>query len=326
LPLPLDLDLEIAFARLVTDQIELADGGLGVTADAERAAVDLTQLQLYDGAMTGRLAVANGAPLAIEAQANATGVQLEPLLAAVADLDMLAGSGNLELAVSSQGDSIAALIGALAGEGRVLARDGALLGINIGATMRQVMTLGTASAAGEPLRTDFAEAGGSFTITDGIVENRDFALRAPILRVSGAGTVDLPAQRLDYRLEPRLASTLQGQDAASDAAFQAGVPIVVEGPWAEPAIRLDLGGGLTGDISDPAALAETLATIAGDPAMLEELRDSFGIDADSPLGDVLEGLSGVLGSPEPSSGDSGSAPSRDPAGQLLEGLGGLLRR
>ncbi len=183
----------------------------------------------------------------------------------MAGLDSFAGTGNLRFAVTSQGSSIADLVRGLDGEGLVLARDGAILGINIGATVRQVMTLGAVSTAGEPRRTDFAEAGGSFTIEDGVLANEDFALRAPVLRVTGAGTVDLGAQTLVYRLLPQLASTSKGRTRRARAPFRPACRSSSRAPWDDPRHRLDLGGALSGDISDPAALANFVGSIAADP-------------------------------------------------------------
>jgi AsmA protein len=263
---------------------------------------------------------------------DAIGVQLQPLLTALAEIDRLAGLGNLRFAGSTRGASIAELMGNLDGEGAVLARDGAILGINIAATIRQVTSLGALSAAREPQRTDFAEAGGTFTIAGGVLDNDDFALRAPVLRVTGAGTVGLGARTIDYRLLPRLAATLQGQDAAREDAFQAGLPLVVSGPWDDPAIRLDLGTALSGDVSDPAALANVVRNIAADPQRREALQDVLGIDPESPLGAVFEGLGGLLGGPRepaPENDDEAGQPppaAQDPAGQALDALRGLLRR
>ena len=325
LPLPLDLDLTVVFAGIETGQVALGAGAIAITADSEEAAVEVTELALYDGSLVGRLALASGDAVDLTLGANGEAIQLERLLADVADLDMLAGSGTLQLDVTSVGTNVDTLMHSLDGEGSLYVRDGAVLGINIGALVRQVMTLGMGGREDVPLRTDFAEAGGTFRITGGRLVNDDFALRAPVLRITGAGTVELGEQRLDYRLEPRVAATLEGQDAAGDSALQAGLPIVITGPWSEPDVQLDLGGALSGDIGDPAALAETLADLAADPAMVQQLGETLGIDAGSAVGDVLEGLSGVLGG-QSRADDESDEPSRDPAEQLLEGLGGLLRQ
>ncbi len=328
LPLPLDVDLAVRHTSLVTHELELGAGRLSLAADAEETTASIDELVLHEGQMTGRATLTNGAALGLDATLDVTDVQLEPLLAGLADIDWLAGTGTVRFAVTSEGASVDALMRNLDGDGELSARDGAILGINIGATMRQVMTLGVQSATSEPQRTDFAEAGGSFTIEDGVLDNQDFSLSAPVLRVAGAGTIDLGEQTLAYRLQPRLASTLEGQDASGDAAFQAGVPLVIEGPWADPAVRLDLGNTLSGDIADPAALAETVRGIAANPEMLENLRDSLGVDPGAALGEALEGLGGLLGGgrtpAEGEAGESGGSP--DPAGRLMEGLGGLLQR
>ncbi len=72
------------------------------------------------------------------------------------------------------------------------------------------MMFGGATDAGEAreIIACFAEAGGTFRISDGVLTNEDFALRAPVLRITGGGTVNLGAQTLDYRLLPRVAGTL----------------------------------------------------------------------------------------------------------------------
>ena len=340
LPLPLDLALDVTFTSLAADELRLGRGAATLTADATATRAEITALELYDGRMTGAVTLTDGTTTGLDATAEIIGVQLQPLLDAVADIDRFAGTGNLQFSVTSEGDSVDALIRGLDGEGRILARDGAILGINIGATIRQVTTLGARSAAAEPRRTDFAEAGGTFTIEAGVLRNDDFSLRAPVLRVGGQGTVDLGNQTIAYRLLPRLAATLEGQDATHEDAFQAGLPLVVQGPWADPAIRLDLGGTLSGDIGDPAQLAQVVQSIAGDPALIQELREAFGIEPDTPLGTILEGVGGLLegiggmlggAAPPPPANDGAPdepAPeaTQDPARSLLEGLGGLLRR
>lgn len=340
LPLPLDLALDVTFTSLAADELRLGRGAATLTADATATRAEITALELYDGRMTGAVTLTDGTTTGLDATAEIIGVQLQPLLDAVADIDRFAGTGNLQFSVTSEGDSVDALIRGLDGEGRILARDGAILGINIGATIRQVTTLGARSAAAEPRRTDFAEAGGTFTIEAGVLRNDDFSLRAPVLRVGGQGTVDLGNQTIAYRLLPRLAATLEGQDATREDAFQAGLPLVVQGPWADPAIRLDLGGTLSGDIGDPAQLAQVVQSIAGDPALIQELREAFGIEPDTPLGTILEGVGGLLegiggmlggAAPPPPANDGAPdepAPeaTQDPARSLLEGLGGLLRR
>ncbi len=57
--------------------------------------------------------------------------------------------------------------------------------------------------------------------------------------MAGAGTVDLPNRSLDYRVEPKLAATLEGQGGKADARGLE-VPLIIEGPWSAPRFRPDL--------------------------------------------------------------------------------------
>ncbi|MEW5727896.1 MAG: AsmA family protein, partial [Pseudomonadota bacterium] len=72
-----------------------------------------------------------------------------------------------------------------------------------------------------------------------IVTNRDLALKSPLLRVEGAGTVDLPRRSLKYRVEPKAVASLEGQGGASDLGGVQ-VPVIIEGPWDNLSYRPDL--------------------------------------------------------------------------------------
>ena len=76
-------------------------------------------------------------------------------------------------------------------------------------------------------------------IRNGIVTNNDLALKSPLLRVTGAGTVDQPRRTVTYRLDPKLAATLQGQGGAGNVGGL-DVPVIVEGRWDALSFRPDL--------------------------------------------------------------------------------------
>ena len=74
-----------------------------------------------------------------------------------------------------------------------------------------------------------------------MVSNRDLKANAPALRVTGAGTVDLPRQRIDYRLTTTLVESLEGQ-GGEEAADLKGLPIPIKitGSFEKPQFSLDL--------------------------------------------------------------------------------------
>jgi AsmA protein len=72
----------------------------------------------------------------------------------------------------------------------------------------------------------------------GILTNNDLALKSPLLRIEGKGTVDLPQRSVNYRIDPKVVASLQGQ-GGSDAAGLV-VPVLVSGPWDNLSYRPDL--------------------------------------------------------------------------------------
>jgi AsmA protein len=119
-------------------------------------------------------------------------------------------------------------------------------------------------------------------------------LVGPLVRVTGAGTVDLGAQTLALRVEPKLVMTTEGQGRTSDP-VGLGIPVVIDGPWAEPRIYPDMAGVL--DNPD---------------AAYAKLKD---------MGKGLFGPGGLGGS-----GSSGGGLSDALGGKLGETLGNLLQQ
>jgi AsmA protein len=107
--------------------------------------------------------------------------------------------------------------------------------------------------------------------------------------MTGTGTIDLPAKSLAFRVEPKLVMTTEGQGSTANP-VGLGIPVAIEGPWAEPRIypevagmldnpdaayarlkemgkglfgQRDLQGGLQGGMSDPLGgkLGETLGNL-----------------------------------------------------------------
>ncbi len=298
LPLPIDLDFRVRAAGLKAPQIELGATNVRLQSDRQQAAVTIDELQAYDGKVTGN---AQGGP----AHRPIMRSSCRPMASTSSrrcrrwrGKGRFDGHADIDLAVKTAGGSERELMRNLGGDGRIVLRDGAVLGINIAGMLRQIMTLGLNPGATQQQRTDFAEAGASFKIQNGIVRNDDFYLRAPVLRLAGAGTVDLPQRTVDYRITPQLATTLEGQGASGEPVLQAGIPFLIQGPVASPAVRFDLNGTLTSAISSPADLARVAADLAQNPQAVQVLKEQFDMldKLPAPAAGAARGLiEGVLG-------------------------------
>ena len=194
--------------------------------------------------------------------------------------------------------------------------DGAVVGVNIAAMVRNVSSAFLSADAADARKTDFAELGGSFTITNGLLANDDLQLQAPALRINGSGKVDLPAKTVDYRIEPKAAATLEGQESTTDVAGVL-VPVNVTGPFDDLSYTPDLTGLVDQLLEDPDALKDQVKdqldalgdatkdlNSAGD--LKDALKNAGKKDAEKLLNDLV-------------GGDEGDS-EESPAGSLLRGL------
>jgi AsmA protein len=224
-----------------------------------------------------------------------------PLLRSAAGFDRLDGKLQAKMTLRSEGNSEQAIMSKLNGTVFANFQDGAIRGLNV-AKMIRSLTSGTLSGWQDTRdeSTDLSQLAASFRIDKGQATTNDLKLVGPLVSMTGAGTIDLPARTLAFRVEPKLVMTTEGQGRSSDP-VGLGIPVVIEGPWAEPRIYPDVPGIL--DNPDAAY------------AKLKEMgKGLFG-----PNGP----LSGLGGSDGSGSGDGGQS---DQLGKLGETLGNLLQQ
>jgi AsmA protein len=251
-----DADIALSAGELLVQDIKIGASALVLKLNNGFLNVNLNKLALYEGAGSGNLKL-NGASSTpkIEANFKIAGVAAQPLLTDAADFKRLSGLSAISFAVNGSGRSQREIINTLGGKGDITFTNGAIKGVNLAQLMRSVFTgPATGWQTGGSQDTDFSEMGGTFTIVNGILTNNDLKLLSPLIRVAGAGTVDLPNQTLNYRVEPKLAATLEGQGGSEAKGIE--VPVIVEGPWASPRFRPDLASIIKN-------VPQTLDTIKG---------------------------------------------------------------
>lgn len=239
-----DVDFALSLGSLTVKKIKVGKSALHVVLTNGRLTADLSELALYKGAGKGRVVLDGSQPgIGLDAAFNLKGLQAEPFLTDAADFTRLEGTGNFDIQVAGRGRTERQLVSSLDGKGAVSFLDGAIKGINLAEMVRNVTTAFT--GGGGMQKTDFAELGGTFTITDGIVRNQDLALKSPLLRVEGKGSVELPPRTVHYRVEPKAVASLEGQGGKADVGGIQ-VPVIVEGPWDNLSYRPDLEAMLKG--------------------------------------------------------------------------------
>jgi AsmA protein len=172
--------------------------------------------------------------------------------------------------------------------------------------------------------TDLSQLSASFRIEKGQATTTDLNLVGPLVKMTGAGTIDLGTKMLALRVEPKLVMTTEGQGRAADP-VGFGIPVMIDGPWAEPRIYPDVAGMLDNPDAAYAKLKEMgkglfgpgglgdLGGLGGSGSSSGGLSDTLGGKLGETLGNLLQqGLS--QGSNQGRSQDRGlSPPAPNPA-------------
>ena len=279
--------LELAVAGILVRKIKIGQSNVNVALRNGVLVTDLTKMALYGGNGKAKL-TANGSGRTPRVALNfdLANFQAHPFMVDAMDFDRVEGTANAKLAVTTQGGSQRQLVSALNGSGRVQFLNGAIRGINLAAMIRNVASAFLDPDVKKTQKTDFAELGGTYVIRRGVLSNNDLSLKSPLLRLSGKGTVDMPKQRVNYRIEPKLVASAKGQ-GSSTSAPGISVPVIVSGPWSNISYKPDLAGAIGGIVKEPAKALDSLKKLipgnsGGDnpaikiPDAVNQLKGLFG--------------------------------------------------
>jgi AsmA protein len=292
---PLNASGNVKIGALQVSNIKAENVAVGLRAAGGRLDVSPMSANLYQGTLAGTAAVdANGNRFAVKQQL--AGISIGPLLRDAANRDILEGRGNLAIDLTTAGATPTALRKALNGNAAVALKDGAVKGVDIPGTIRKAKAmLGSKGALEQQAKggdkTDFSEMTATFVIRNGVAHNDDLQAKSPLLRVAGAGDIDIGAGTMDYTLKASVVATAGGQ-GGKDVADLRGITVPVRLTGAFDNLKYSV------DVT-------ALATEAAKDALSRELERRLG-----------GGQAGKSGAP---AGDK-------PAGGLGDALRGLLKR
>jgi AsmA protein len=252
-----------------------------VSLDAKQGLVKLNPLRasLYQGSYNGNVQLdARGKTLSLAIDEQLKGVQAGPLLKDFSGDDTVSGVASLKVKLSGTGNTPLAIQQTLNGNGNFSFTNGAVKGVNIAESIR----VAKAAIKGEklpessaPLQTDFSSLTGSFTAKNGLISNQDLAVMSPLLRITGAGTANLPTQSINYGLTVGIVETSKGQGGkALDDLKGLNIPVRITGTFSNPKPQVDLS-----------KLLKEKAKQEVKQKAAEKLKEKLGID----LGDILGG-------------------------------------
>jgi AsmA protein len=249
----INLKGDLKVDQLIASNVKLEKVHLGVKAADGKVDADPLTADLYQGKLSGAASInANTDRFALKADLG--GVALGPLLKDALNNDMLEGKGNVALDVQTGGNTVSAMKKALAGNARLSLKDGGLKGINLDDVIRKLRKQPSQSSS---QRTDLSELTASFVIKNGVAHNDDLSAKAPLLRLSGAGDVNIGANAIDYLAKVTVVASSTGQ-GGKDLGDLAGktLPVKIDGPLDAPQFHPDLSALVRDVVKERAGKAE----------------------------------------------------------------------
>jgi AsmA protein len=256
----INANLNLKTDEIIADEITIGPSNLTVKITDGKLSAELTEMALYSGIGVGTLSIdgASTTPT-LAAFFRLDSIEALGFLRDAAGFSRIEGTGALSFDIRSAGDSEAALMAALSGKGAMEFRNGAIRGINIPNMMRNLSIdtlLGWQQTGNE--KTDFSQLSGTYTIENGLLTNNDLVLIGPLIRITGAGTANIPDRTLAYRVDPKIVATLEGQGGSPELEGFT-VPVRVEGSWDQPRIYPEIDGIL----QDPQKALDQLRALGG---------------------------------------------------------------
>jgi AsmA protein len=252
--------LKLSFGQLISGAVTAGPIGIQATLSGGKLNAELANFKLYNGTGNASLSVdASGAAPKQALRLSLAKFDAYGFLKDAAGFQSIEGTGAIAIDLTASGTSQRAMVSALNGTAKLEFTDGAIRGMNIAKTMRSLTTgilAGWEESGTE--KTDFAALGASFVVAKGQAQTSDLHLAGPLVRMTGAGNVDLPTQALKFRVEPQVVASLEGQGGKTDLKGLS-VPVVIAGPWAKPSIYPDIAGIL----QNPAAAYQQLNKLGG---------------------------------------------------------------
>ena len=235
----LDLDAQVEVGALRVKGMHWREVQAHVRDDGNALTVMPFSMQGYGGTVNGGVQLRLSDARITLAQV-ARHVQIQPIVKALSGHDVLQGVADASMDATTRGLSAVDWLRHLDGVAQIKLSSGAVTGFDLERTLRVAGgalhgRLDRAMPASAKQRTVFSSASAQFDIARGVAASQNIALQSPLLRVTGRGVIDLPAQTLDITLSPTLTGKVPGAVGAAVPELQGlTVPVRVSGPFARP--------------------------------------------------------------------------------------------
>lgn len=242
---PLNIEGSLRVGALKVANVKVQQLRVDVKAKDGKVKIAPLSAHLYNGSIAGDIAVdASKAQAAFAVNAKLNGIEIGPLLQDALNMDFVNGKGSVGINVTTQGDRVSLLKKALNGTLSVNLADGAVKGINLAKSVRELGKGDKTQGANAAEKTDFSELNATFKISNGVAHNEDLSMKSPFVRVGGKGDINVGSDSLDYLVKATLTGTAEGQGGKENVGGLT-LPVRLSGPFTDLKFKLDFGAAVS---------------------------------------------------------------------------------
>jgi len=221
---------------------------LGLNAADGNMRLHPISADFFDGKYDGDVRInASGSVPVLSVNENVRDVSLGSLAQAMFGQENITGTINGSFKLGGRGENLAAIQRSLGGTMSMELIDGAWEGTDLWYELRRARALYKQEPAPEPVlpaRTQFSSVKATGQVTDGVFRNDDLFAQLPFMQLTGKGSVDFAAAKVDYRMTARI---LENPEFATEATAEeldefteAKIPLRITGSLADPTIAPDI--------------------------------------------------------------------------------------
>ncbi|MNV51980.1 putative assembly protein [compost metagenome] len=233
--------------KLVVRGLKADEVAAVVKLDKGKLEISSLTAGLYGGKLAGALSVDAAQGNQLATKMSLAGIAIEPLLMDLANRNVLSGTGSLALDLKTGGANVYAMKSGLGGTLQVRLRDGAVKGINLTQTLRELKAAFKPESQDETVaadtskQTEFSEMDADLAFTKGVAAVKRLNVVSPLLRVTQGepAIIDFVKSELDLVARARVVNPAADPEGKELIDLKdVTIPVHVKGPFDKPTYTL----------------------------------------------------------------------------------------
>ncbi|WP_454696375.1 AsmA family protein [Achromobacter aegrifaciens] len=233
----------IKVGKLVVRGLKADDVGAAVKLDKGKLDISSLTAGLYGGKLAGTLSVDAAQGNQLATKMSLAGIAIEPFLMDLARQNVLSGTGSLAVDLKTAGANAYAMKNGLGGTMQLRLRDGAVKGINLTQTLRELKAAFKPESQNETVasdtskQTEFSEMDADLAFTKGVAAVKRLNVVSPLLRVTQGepATIDFVKSELDLVARARVVNPAADPEGKELIDLKdVTIPVHVKGPFDKP--------------------------------------------------------------------------------------------